>query len=197
MNFFSIYSLKFRFGKLLNPIVCYLRKCNVTPNQITLSALILSIFSGIFLMILPSFLWTLPFILFIRMALNAIDGVMARTFQMQTKLGLYLNEFGDILSDFFLSLPFLFCATSLLWVVLFMFLTLLSEIAGLLAPHIGVTRRYDGPLGKSDRAFSLSLFALLLTFRPSSPFLMTVLFQGLSLLLLWTIFNRIYRALGL
>ncbi len=50
--------------------------------------------------------WLLPLVLFVRMALNAIDGMMAREFGQASKLGAYLNEIGDIVSDVALILPF-------------------------------------------------------------------------------------------
>ncbi len=42
------------------------------------------------------------------------------------------------------------------------FFALLSEYAGVMAPLIGQERRYDGPMGKSDRAFWLSLIAVII-----------------------------------
>ena len=48
----------------------------------------------------------LPLVLFLRMALNAIDGMMAREFGQKSRLGAVLNELGDVLSDACLYLPF-------------------------------------------------------------------------------------------
>jgi len=71
----------------------------------------------------------------------------------------------------------------------------LTELAGVLGPTIGATRRYDGPMGKSDRAFVFGLLALLLGLgvRPG-PWLLAVQAAILVLLLL-TIVNRARRAL--
>ena len=41
----------------------------------------------------------IPITLLIRMALNAIDGMLAREHNMKTPLGAILNELGDVLSD--------------------------------------------------------------------------------------------------
>lgn len=45
---------------------------------------------------------------FIRMALNALDGMLARECNQQTRLGAILNETGDVISDIALYLPFYF-----------------------------------------------------------------------------------------
>lgn len=43
----------------------------------------------------------LPIGLLIRMALNALDGMMARTYNQTSKKGELLNEIGDVVSDVF------------------------------------------------------------------------------------------------
>ena len=45
------------------------------------------------------------------MALNAIDGMLAREFNQKSRLGGYLNEITDVVSDAALYLPFAFIAT--------------------------------------------------------------------------------------
>ena len=44
------------------------------------------------------------------MALNAIDGMLAREFIKKSRLGGYLNEITDVVSDAALYLPFAFVA---------------------------------------------------------------------------------------
>ncbi len=46
--------------------------------------------------------------------------------------------------------------------MLVVLLSVLTEMAGVVAVQIGASRRYDGPLGKSDRAFVFGLLGLLL-----------------------------------
>jgi CDP-diacylglycerol--glycerol-3-phosphate 3-phosphatidyltransferase len=41
-------------------------------------------------------------------------------------------------------------------------LAVLSEMTGVIAVQIGASRRYDGPMGKSDRAFAFGLLATVL-----------------------------------
>src|SRR5947207_2460802 len=55
--------------------------------------------------------------LFIRMALNAVDGMLAREHGMKSKLGAILNELGDVVSDAALYLPFALLAGAYGWLV--------------------------------------------------------------------------------
>ena len=97
----------------------------------------------------------------------------------------------DIVSDAFLYLPF--AQLPEFWppfVLLFIFLAALAETAGILGVLAGASRRYDGPLGKSDRAALLGLLALVLVFVPRSG-LYALVFPVLDTLLCLTICNRI------
>jgi len=99
------------------------------------------------------------------MALNALDGMMARSYNMTSNLGELLNEMGDILSDLFILFPFVLLSDiHPAFIILFAVLSILNEFAGLLSKVINGVRRYDGPMGKSDRALLLSLFALVYVF---------------------------------
>jgi CDP-diacylglycerol--glycerol-3-phosphate 3-phosphatidyltransferase len=72
-------------------------------------------------------------------------------------------------------------------------LALLTEIAGLLALSVGASRRYDGPMGKSDRALLFGILGGWLAVDGFLPQWMVWLQPLLIALLLWTIFNRIRR----
>ena len=95
------------------------------------------------------------------MALNAIDGMLAREFGQKSPLGAYLNEIADVVSDAALYAPFaLLAAFGAFSVGLVILLAALTEFAGVLGPTIGASRRYDGPMGKSDRAFVFGALGL-------------------------------------
>lgn len=162
----TIYDLKPKFQALLRPIVDGLHAKGITPNQVTWAALILSIVTGALVAMTHGAIWTLlliPFVMFIRMALNAIDGILAKEHDMMSDEGAMLNELGDVISDVALYLPLAFIAgVSPILVVLFVAVGLFTEVAGILGAVIGKTRRYDGPMGKSDRAFVVGLLALLI-----------------------------------
>jgi CDP-diacylglycerol--glycerol-3-phosphate 3-phosphatidyltransferase len=105
----------------------------------------------------------IPVWLFLRMALNAIDGMLAREHDMQSELGGILNELSDVVADAALYLPFaLVAGISPALVVVVVILSILTEMTGVVAVQVGASRRYDGPMGKSDRAFVFGLLALLL-----------------------------------
>ncbi len=90
------------------------------------------------------------------MALNAIDGMLAREFNQQSTLGAILNEVGDIISDAALYLAFAFLSGVSPWlVILVVLLSWLTEFCGVIAQTLTGIRNYRGPLGKSDRAFVL------------------------------------------
>src|SRR5690349_16371261 len=105
----SIYDLKPRFQALLRPLIKTLAGMGCTPNFVTSLALLVSISIGAILFgagdgmlagrIPRLLLLVLPVWLLLRMALNAIDGMMARELNMKATLGAVLNEAGDVLSD--------------------------------------------------------------------------------------------------
>jgi CDP-diacylglycerol--glycerol-3-phosphate 3-phosphatidyltransferase len=141
-------------------------------------------------------LLAVPVVCFGRMALNAIDGMLAREFGQKSKLGAVLNELGDVLSDAVLYLPFaLVGAISAPLVVGVVLLAIVSEMAGVVAVQIGATRRYDGPAGKSDRAFIFGLVGLLAGCGVAPGAWTTWLLAAELLLLVVTIVNRARGAL--
>lgn len=162
----SIYDLKPRFQNLLRPLNSSLVRLGVTANMVTLIALLLSLALGVAIALNPDsrpLLLAMPAWLFIRMALNAIDGMLAREHDMQSSLGALLNEMGDVVSDCALYLPLaLVAGVAPLAVILIAIVSVMVEMVGVVAVQIGASRRYDGPFGKSDRAFGFGLLCLLL-----------------------------------
>ncbi len=105
----TIYDLKPAFQNLLRPICRRLAGSGVTANQVTVLALLLSFAVGATFALWPEAPWAallVPLWLFLRMALNAIDGILAREFGMQSPLGGILNELSDVAADAALYLPF-------------------------------------------------------------------------------------------
>ena len=98
----TLYALKPRFQSLLRPFVARLAARGVTANQVTVAAAAGSTLLGLLLVALAQwwFLFLLlPLWLAARMALNAIDGMLAREHGQKSRLGGYLNELGDVVSD--------------------------------------------------------------------------------------------------
>jgi CDP-diacylglycerol--glycerol-3-phosphate 3-phosphatidyltransferase len=196
----TIYDIKPRFQALWRPLVKRLAAAGVTANQVTLAAAVLSLATGALLALHPDAAWALllvPLVLFVRMALNAIDGMLAREHGQKSHLGAILNEISDVVSDAALYLPFALLPGVTPWVVvLVVVLAVISEMTGVVAVQIGASRRYDGPLGKSDRAFLFGLIALLGGLGVTlHPWVNPVLIVAAGLLVL-TILNRARRALA-
>nr|MBF4344038.1 CDP-alcohol phosphatidyltransferase family protein [Vibrio anguillarum] len=76
------------------------------------------------------------------------------------------------------------------------FLASLSEFAGVLGLMVGASRRYDGPMGKSDRAFVFGLLATLWPLNWLASFWFNTILVITLLLLLITIINRVRRGLA-
>ena len=196
----SVYSLKPRFQALLRPLVRFLANLRVAANHVTLLAVILSSLAGASIASYPEARWPLmlmPLALLVRMALNAIDGMLAREHGMKSNLGAILNELGDVASDIALYLPLaLVPGISERWIVSMVILAVVSEMTGVVAVQIGAARRYDGPMGKSDRALVLGLFTLLLGLGWFSARGFNLLLMLIAALLVVTIVNRARRALA-
>ncbi|WP_018624292.1 CDP-alcohol phosphatidyltransferase family protein [Kangiella aquimarina] len=194
----SVYQLKPKFQQLLRPLVNGLARKGITANEVTVLAMLLSVITGVALVISNSLvsLLALPIILLIRMALNAIDGMLAREHNQQSKLGAYLNEIGDVISDLFLIIPLIIIPDISLWLLAaFAFTALLTEFAGILGVMVGAERQYQGPMGKSDRALVLGLIGLLVPLFAVSSIYLNAALTVFTALSVWTVINRIRAAL--
>ncbi|HEX9627620.1 MAG TPA: CDP-alcohol phosphatidyltransferase family protein [Acidiferrobacterales bacterium] len=196
----SIYDLKSAFQNLLRPVTRRLAAAGVTANQVTVAAMLLSFAGGAAIALWPAARWPLllvPVILFARMALNAVDGMLAREHGMQSRLGAVLNELGDVLSDAALYLPFaLVPGVAAGGVVAVVVLALIAEMTGVIGVQIGASRRYDGPMGKSDRALVFAVIALALGLGAPGGAWLAGLLAVVALLSVATIVNRARRALA-
>ena len=196
----SIYALKPRFQSLLRPLTAALARAGVTANQVTLAACVVSMLVAVFVAWRADERW--PFVLvplwmLLRMAFNAIDGMLAREFGQKSPLGAYLNELNDVVSDSALYLPFAFVAPFSLWSVAgVVLLAAISEYAGVLGLMVGASRRYDGPMGKSDRAFVFGALGLWIGIAPSLPAWAAYIMPVVAAALVLTIVNRVRRGLA-
>jgi phosphatidylglycerophosphate synthase len=176
-----------------------LSSIGVTPNAVTLAAIVGSIGVGIavsFSSHQHGLLLLLPIWLFLRMALNAIDGMMARELDLSSNLGAILNELGDAVSDLGLYLPLAFVYEPARWpIVAFSIGAVLTEFSGVLGRALGASRRYDGPMGKSDRAFVVGALGLATFLFPDLTRAWPWIFLATAILTLLTCFNRLSRTL--
>lgn len=196
----SIYQLKPRFQAFLRPAVQGLFDRGVTANQVTVTAAVVSVLLGLLLAWLPQVTWLfllIPVWMLLRMALNAVDGMLAREFGQQSKLGAYLNELCDVIADTALYLPFaLLPGVSPTLVVLVVVFAVISEYAGVMGPLAGASRRYDGPMGKSDRAFAFGVLGTGVAFDLLGAAWINGLLLVILLLSLYTLYNRVRHGLA-
>lgn len=191
----SLYSLKPRFQSLLRPMVALMAAAGITANVVTLTAMLVSIALGLFLYFSPDrrFLFLLlPGWMLLRMAMNAADGMLAREFGQKSTLGTYLNELSDVISDAALYLPFVHVAP-FGWsgIAAIAFLSALSEMAGVLGQTVGAERRYDGPMGKSDRALAFGALGLWVGLSTELPAWLFWLMPAMAAAIAANIWNRI------
>lgn len=196
----TLYALKPRFQALLRPLVGRLAAAGVTANQVTVAAAALSVATGAVLCAfwhVTILFWLLPAVLLLRMALNAIDGMLAREHGQITPLGLYLNELADLVSDLALVLPFAFLpGFGALGVAAFAAAALIAEYAGVLGFANGAGRVYAGPFGKSDRAFALGLLGVLVGAGIGLGALVPFVFPAMALAAVVTTVNRVRAGLA-
>jgi CDP-diacylglycerol--glycerol-3-phosphate 3-phosphatidyltransferase len=195
----SIYALKPKFQALLRPLTAALARAGVTANQVTIAAAVVSVVLGAFVAWRAPERWPfllIPLWMFLRMAFNAIDGMLAREFGQKSRLGAYLNELTDVVSDAALYLPFAWVPPfSPLWTGIVIVLAVISEFAGVLGPAVGASRRYDGPMGKSDRAFVFGALGLWIGVASALPDWVAYAMPLLAVALVLTIVNRVRNGL--
>lgn len=194
----SVYKLKNKFQQLLMPLCQKLNDLGFTPNQITILTLIYSIVFSFIIYKFGHYRWILlliPVFFLKRMALNALDGMIANKFNKKTKLGMFLNEICDVVADSI----FYYCFFSIthinqVYFLIFIFLSILTEYVGVTATQVDNKRHYEGPMGKSDRAVLVSILGILIFFKVKLLYINIVFIIGMILLIL-TIYNRIKNSL--
>lgn len=193
----SIYKLKKQFQNILMPFCKLLAKLDISPNQITVFTVILNLFFAFFLYKFSNFKFIyllIPIFFFIRMALNALDGMLANNFNMKTKIGIFFNEMADVISDTAVFYTFFkIIATPEYLSFIFIFFSILSEYTGVVAFMVDGKRHYEGPMGKSDRVFFISILSLFIYFNFVS-YINYFIIIGIFLLI-FTLYNRIKNTL--
>jgi CDP-diacylglycerol---glycerol-3-phosphate 3-phosphatidyltransferase len=187
--------LKPLFKRALRPLVERLARAGVTANQVTIISLVGSIMVGSWLSVHADgkAVWgVLPAWMLVRTALATIDGTLAIDFGQKSRLGGILNEVGDVISDIAMFVPLAFLPTfPLVWIALVLSLTVLTEIAGIVGPVLGSSRRIEGPFGKVDRVFAVGAIGVWLACLGPLPESARFVLPVFAILLLLTIGNRL------
>lgn len=100
------------------------------------------------------------------------------------------------MSDVFIFLPLIKYEFEILYLVVgFICLGIINEFPWVLGKAVTAERRYDGPMGKSDRAFFISVLAILYFFSVNLGGASLWIFIGLNILILRSTFIRVKRTL--
>lgn len=193
----TTYNLKTRFQALLRPVLVILHSVGITPNQLTIFTCLASVFVGVLINLSEAnIFWIMPVFLFIRMAFNALDGMLATQYNLRSPIGAILNEVTDVIADGFLYYAFIklsFISSHLLLAVIF--LSSVTEVCGLSALLNQKARQYSGPMGKSDRALAFGILAIFVASGVDNQLIYQIYLGLVLLLLLKTLYNRIMRGI--
>jgi CDP-diacylglycerol--glycerol-3-phosphate 3-phosphatidyltransferase len=160
----GIYLLKPAFQRSLSGVERWLVERRVHPDWLTGAALVLSIGGGVCLYFAPERLWLLalvPVVAVVRTALNALDGLVARSTGLARPWGEVLNELSDRVADVALFGGLTLAGPASLVLGLGAIVAmLLSSYLAILSKAAGGRRQYMGPMGKADRMVLLIVGAL-------------------------------------
>lgn len=171
----GVYGLKPWFVRRLRSCEDILVAHGISPDTISFAAVAVSVIAGALIAVGASldqplvWLAVLPMGV-IRLALNALDGSVARRIGRSSARGAMFNELGDRACDLALFVPLVAVAPA--WVVLAGVAALtLTSTAGVMALAITGSRDTSGPMGKADRVVLLGLAAAVAAFTEShTPF---------------------------
>jgi len=157
----GLYALKPAFQRSLGGVETWLVARGVHPDVLTGVALGLGLLGGALLYAAaaaPRLLLLLSGLALGRLALNALDGLVARREGLARPWGEVLNELGDRLADVALLGGLALAPTSdgRLGAVAVV-VVLLASYLGLLGKAAGGQREYGGVMGKADRMLYLAL----------------------------------------
>jgi CDP-diacylglycerol--glycerol-3-phosphate 3-phosphatidyltransferase len=130
------------------------------------------------------------------MGLNALDGMMANKYNLKSKKGEILNEIGDIISDIAIYFPLLYFDNLIIeYTIFFIVLSVINEFCGILAKTISGERRYDGPMGKSDRALFIGLLCIYMFITSQATVLLNYILILVIILMIISSYLRLINAM--
>jgi phosphatidylglycerophosphate synthase len=188
-------------------IASNLSKKNITPNQISIASIFFTMFSSIFILLIPSAVsyqtWLFPILaaLFIQMRLlcNLFDGMVALEGGKSTKSGELYNDIPDRVSDSIIFIALGYSISIISWgaelgylAALFAMMTAYIRVLG---SSMGADSCFKGPMAKQHRMAILTISLILSPFEVLLFDQAYMLFVALMLITfgsLLTILNRIY-----
>ena len=155
----GIYGLKPRFRQSLRPVLAFF--CRFHPDTVSGFAVLCALAAAVSLGLAgrwPLLLLAAPPLFFLRIAFNALDGMVAQERGLASPRGELVNEFSDRVNDT-LILAGLGASglVDLRLLAAALAVTLLVSYLGILAKAAAGVRLTAGPLGKADRMLLLGL----------------------------------------
>lgn len=183
----TLYALKPRFQVVLRGLADRCVARGISADALTAAGIAAAALAGGLIATAgaPPQPWILlaPPLLFVRLACNALDGLVARGAGTARPWGVVLNEVGDRAADLLcFSGLILSGALSPVVAITLLPLLLLASYIGVVGQAAGGGRSHAGPLGKADRMFLLGAYSCLAPFAPwAAPALDWGLLVGLAL----------------
>jgi archaetidylinositol phosphate synthase len=170
-----------------DPLVRCAIRCKITPNVLTIAALLASLAAGI-LFFLQMTIWAV-----LAVAANAfcdaMDGAVAREMKNQSLRGDFLDHAVDRYADIFI-ITGIFASGLVPWPIGVLALTgvLMSSYLGTQAQAVGVGRVYAGVLGRADRLVLIMVVGIAIILFPATIFGLNLLGW---LLLIFGVFGHV------
>ncbi|MCK9614385.1 MAG: CDP-alcohol phosphatidyltransferase family protein [Candidatus Omnitrophica bacterium] len=196
----GIYLIKGNFQKIIR----WIAGSWMTPNEATLLGIIfiiltaLSYYLGFIYANLRFCLLLVPVFLFMRMMMNALDGLLSREYKLASVTGELLNEGVDVIGDIVCyGILYFVPGIPKLSLIIYLMLIWTAEFFGVLGKSMpGGSRRYENVLsGKPDRALWMGALSIILFFKPQLMKYVSYYFICLSVLLVLTCILRIKKIL--
>ncbi len=160
----DLYATKGAINERLLPLVDRLARAGATPDQVTLAAIPIAVLGGACLLASPAIPWLLlvvPVLVVVRLALNLLDGNLARRTGTIHPRGELYNEIGDRLADVaFLAPVAVLPGANAVVVLLGVLGAVLASYVGIAARAAGGERIYRGVLSKPGRMALLAVVSL-------------------------------------
>ena len=170
-----------------DPLVRCAIRWKITPNLLTIAALLASLVAGI-LFFLQMTVWAV-----LAVAANAffdaMDGAVARETKSQSLRGDFLDHAVDRYADIFI-ITGIFASGLVPWPIGVLALTgvLMSSYLGTQAQAVGVGRYYGGVLGRADRLVLIMVVGIVFILYPATIYGLNLLGW---LLLLFGVFGHV------
>lgn len=162
----ALYDIKPQFRQALSRLLPVLKP--IHPDVLTWGALGCSVASAVLLSFAQENRWlflVIPMLLFCRIALNALDGLLAQATGKARPFGEVLNEATDRLSDIAILLGIAYSPfSSIRWGMSAVAAVFFSSYIGILGKAVGAGRQYGGILGKADRMLWFGVACLIAFF---------------------------------